>query len=261
MREFNYTHHEDLTVLSARFDEFKYRKHSHEEYAIGVTLQGIQKYWLEGEMLYSKPGRIMLFSPEQLHDGCSGGETGLEYVMTYIPRDLFEKVSGKKDVLKFSTPIINDPKLAANIINLTRSVETGKGDLLTSELIMNVIDRTANTVEPRRAPRNYKAVQRAVEMMHDNFEAPLKLDEICKEVQMSKFHFIRQFKAVKGLSPYQFFLSCRTEQAKKLLDGGEELYTVMLDCGFYDLSHFNRQFKSVYGLTANAYSKLLLKSC
>ncbi len=259
MREFNYTKHDDMTVLSARFDEFEYKKHSHEEYAIGVTLTGIQKYWLEGELCYSKPGGIMLFEPEQIHDGCSGDKTDLEYVMAYIPRELFEEVSGKKDVVRFSSPIVYDRKLAENVIKLARSVESGQGDLLTSELIMSVINQTANADEEMRMPRNYKAVRRAVEMMHDNFEFPLKLDEICTEVQLSKYHFIRQFKAIKGLSPYQFFLNRRTEHAKKLLECGEELYTVMLKCGFYDLSHLNRQFKSVYGLTANAYSQLVNK--
>ena len=261
MREFNYTKHDDLTVLSAKFNNFEYRKHSHEEYAIGVTLKGIQKYWLEGEMLNSSPGGIMLFRPEQLHDGCSGDKTGLEYVMSYIPRQLFEQVSGNNDVLKFSSPIIYDRKLAETIIQLTRSIEAGHGELLISELIMNVINRSAETDDELRTPKNYKAVRQAIEMMHDNFEAPLKLDEICAEVGMSKFHFIRQFKAIKGLSPYQFFLGRRIEQAKKYIDEGKELYAVMLECGFYDLSHFNRQFKSVYGLTAHAYAKLLNKSC
>ncbi|NDV27757.1 AraC family transcriptional regulator [Desulfovibrio sp. JC010] len=260
MREFNYTRHNDLTVLSAKFDKFEYRKHSHEEYAIGVTLTGIQKYWLEGEMLQSGPGGVMLFHPEQLHDGCSGDKSGLEYVMSYIPRQLFEEVSGQKDVLKFSSPIIYDRKLAENIVRLTRSIEAGHGELLVSELIMSVVNSSANINDELRTPKNFKAISRAIEIMHDNFEAPLKLDEICKEVQMSKFHFIRQFKAIKGLSPYQFFLGRRIEQAKKYLDEGKELYDVMLECGFYDLSHFNRQFKSVYGLTAHAYIKLLRKS-
>lgn len=257
MREFNYTKHDDMTVLSARFDEFEYKKHSHEEYAIGVTLTGIQKYRLEGELCHSKPGGVMLFEPEQIHDGCSGDKTDLEYVMAYIPRELFENISGKKDVVRFSSPIVYDRKLAYDIINLARSIENGNDELLTNELIMDVISRTANADEQMRMPRNYTAVRKAVEMMHDNFESPLKLNEICTEIQLSKFHFIRQFKAIKGISPYQYFLNLRTESAKKLLEHGEELYTVMLKCGFYDLSHLNRQFKSVYGLTANSYSKLI----
>ncbi|WP_432736073.1 helix-turn-helix domain-containing protein [Maridesulfovibrio sp. FT414] len=260
MREFNYTKHEDMTVLSARFDEFEYKKHSHEEYAIGVTLTGIQQYRLNDELCRSKSGGIMLFHPEQIHDGCSGDKTDLEYVMAYIPRKLFEEVSGKKDVVRFSSPIVYDRKLALDIINLTRSIESGHGDLLTAELIMSVINRAANAEESMRMPRNYTAVRRAVEMMNDNLDTPLKLDEICSEVQLSKFHFIRQFKDIKGLSPYQYFLNRRTEHAKRLLDENDDIYTVMLKCGFYDLSHLNRQFKSVYGLTANAYSHLVRKS-
>lgn len=259
MREFNYTKHEDMTVLSARFDQFEYKKHCHEEYAIGVTLTGIQQYRLEDELCQSKPGGIMLFHPEQIHDGCSGDKTDLEYVMTYIPRDLFEEISGKKGVIRFSSPILYDRRLAADIVSLIRSIECGHSDMLTNELIMEVIQKAADTENELHTPRDHRAINRAVEMMHDNIESALKLDEICAEVQMSKYHFIRQFKDAKGLSPYQFFLNCRTEHAKKLLDSGEELYTVMLNCGFYDISHLNRRFKSSYGITANAYSRLVNK--
>lgn len=257
MREFKYSKSENITALSAKFDEFEYKKHAHEEYAIGVTLKGIQQWKLEGELCKSRPGGIMLFSPEQMHDGCSGDKTGLEYVMTYIPTDLFKEISGKKDILKFSSPIVYDKTLATNIINLARCIETGQGNLLTCELIMNIVNRTANADENMRMPKSYTAVRRSIEMMHESYENPLKLDEICKEVQMSKYHFIRQFKAIKGVSPYQFFLNGKISHAKKLLETKEELYTVMLRCGFYDLSHMNRLFKSVYGITAFAYSQLI----
>lgn len=257
MREFNYSKSENITVLSAKFDEFEYKKHAHEEYAIGVTLKGIQQWRLEGELCRSRPGGIMLFSPEQVHDGCSGGKKDLEYVMTYIPTELFKEISGKKDILKFSSPIVYDKKLAANVITLARCIEAGQEDILTSELIMNVVKRTANADENMRMPKNYTAVRRSIEMMYENYENPLKMDDICKEVQMSKYHFIRQFKAIKGVSPYQFFLNGRISHAKRLLDSKKELYAVMLSCGFYDLSHMNRLFKSVYGITAYAYSQLI----
>ncbi|WP_027722772.1 AraC family transcriptional regulator [Maridesulfovibrio zosterae] len=257
MREFNYYTSNDITLLSAKFDEFKYKKHAHEEYSIGVTLKGIQQWKLEGEQCQSKPGGIMLFNPDQIHDGCAGDEKGLEYVMTYIPTDLFKEISGKKDILRFSAPVVYDKKLAANIVSLAHSIETGQTELLTTELIMSVIDRTANADEKMRMPKSFTAVRRAIEMMHASYEHPLKLDEICNEIQMSKFHFIRQFKAIKGVSPYQFFLNGKIAHAKKLLDAKDELYDVMLKCGFYDLSHMNRLFKSVYGVTAFSYSQLV----
>lgn len=256
MREFNYSKSNNITVLSAKFDEFEYKKHAHEEYSIGVTLKGKQQWRFKDELCESRPGGIMLFHPEQMHDGCSGDKTGLEYVMSYIPKAFFSEVTGKKEIVKFSSPVVYDKKLAATILNLARSIETGRGDLLINELIMNVITRTANADDEMRMPKSYTAVRRAIEMMHESYEEPLSLDEICNEVQMSKYHFIRQFKMIKGVSPYQFFLNGKIAHAKKLLDAKGELYDVMLKCGFYDLSHLNRQFKSVYGITAFAYLKL-----
>ena len=42
MEKFIYKKSAGITALSASFTDFTYKKHSHQEYAIGVTLRGIQ---------------------------------------------------------------------------------------------------------------------------------------------------------------------------------------------------------------------------
>lgn len=69
MEKFVYKNRIGITSLCAKIDKFSYKKHAHEEYALGVTLNGIQKYNLEGSNLKSYKNGIMLFNPEELHDG------------------------------------------------------------------------------------------------------------------------------------------------------------------------------------------------
>ena len=49
MNEFNFKNAIGITALEVKMDDFTYKKHSHQEYSIGVTLKGIQGYHLKGE--------------------------------------------------------------------------------------------------------------------------------------------------------------------------------------------------------------------
>lgn len=91
-------------------------------------------------------------------------------------------------------------------------------------------------------------------MLHSNLEQVLMLDEICKEIHLSKFQFIRVFKAHTGISPYRYFLNCKIERAKQLIEKNKDIYSAVAACGFVDLTHLNKHFKSMYGTTAHDYA-------
>jgi AraC-like DNA-binding protein len=85
----------------------------------------------------------------------------------------------------------------------------------------------------------------------------LKLDDLSQEFDMSKYQFIREFKHHTGISPYQFFLNCKVEHAKQFIEKNKDIYTAVAECGFVDLTHLNRHFKSVFGITAFEYKSQL----
>ena len=65
------------------------------------------------------------------------------------------------------------------------------------------------------------------------------------------------FKINTGITPYQFFLNCKIIHAKKHLELKKDLYATVVEFAFSDLSHLNRHFKRVYGLTAYEYLQSL----
>ncbi|MDU4960068.1 MAG: helix-turn-helix transcriptional regulator [Sporomusaceae bacterium] len=85
----------------------------------------------------------------------------------------------------------------------------------------------------------------------------MRLDEICKELSISKYQLIRLFKANAGISPYQYFIFCKVNRAKQLLEKNQDIYSAVAECGFVDLSHLNKHFKRIYGITAFEYKSHL----
>jgi AraC-like DNA-binding protein len=253
MNKFIYRKSAGITALSASMTDFTYKKHAHQEYAMGVTLRGIQKYNLEGSLQLSYQKGVMLFNPEQAHDGMAHDKSGLDYVMIYIEPQLFLEVIEQKDIVCFSNPIVYDERLEQGILNLSHAILSGKDEALCSELFLSLTDSLLQTELSTDNKKDNTLIRKAKDMLHANLEHVLKLDEICNELHLSKFQFIRLFKAHTGISPYQYFLNCKIEHAKQLIEKNRDVYSAVAACGFVDLTHLNKHFKSVYGTTAFEY--------
>ncbi len=257
MERFIYKKSSDITALSASFTDFTYKKHCHEEYALGVTLRGIQEYNLDGSFHASYENGVMLFNPEQVHDGRAHDSSGLDYVMLYIEPKLFLDILGKKDMVRFASPVVYSQVLRNSILNLSNAIQSEDDEALCSELLLSLIDTINPTNIFTDYKRDNKLVNKAKEMIYSKLEGVMSLDEMRKEVSLSKFQFIRLFKANTGTSPYQYFIFCKVNRAKQLLEKSKDIYSVVAECGFVDLSHLNKYFKRIYGITAFEYKSHL----
>lgn len=256
MEKFIYKMSSGITALSASFTDFTYKKHCHKEYALGVTLRGIQQYNLDGSLQSSYKNGVMLFYPEQAHDGMAHDKMGIDYVMLYIEPMLFLEILNKKDIVRFSSPIVYNQELEKSILNLSSAILSEKDEALCSELLLSLVDNFTSTNICTHYKKDNALIKKAKEMIYCKLENILKLDDICKELNISKFQFIRLFKANTGISPYQYFLFCKVNHAKKLLKE-KDIYSAIAECGFVDLSHLNKHFKRIYGITAFEYKSHL----
>jgi len=61
VNKFIYRKAAGITALAASITDLKYKKHTHQEYAIGVTLRGIQHYYLDGSVQLSHRNGVIFF--------------------------------------------------------------------------------------------------------------------------------------------------------------------------------------------------------
>jgi AraC-like DNA-binding protein len=88
-------------------------------------------------------------------------------------------------------------------------------------------------------------IARAVERLRHDFDQPLPLEQLARELGMSVSGLHHHFKAVTAMSPLQFQKRLRLQEARRLmlsedLDAASAAYRV----GYRDASHFNREYKS-----------------
>src|SRR2546427_2654679 len=92
-------------------------------------------------------------------------------------------------------------------------------------------------------------IARAVQRLRRDFDQPLRIEQIARELGMSVSGLRHHFKAVTAMSPSQFQKQLRLQEARRLmlgedLDAASAAYRV----GYHDASHFNREYKSLFGV-------------
>jgi AraC family transcriptional regulator len=85
--------------------------------------------------------------------------------------------------------------------------------------------------------------------IYNNYDADISLDDLSKISMLSKFHFLRAFKAAFGMPPHKFLNQVRIEKAKDLLMNSKlDMMRVGNSIGIKDSSSFSRLFKKETGI-------------
>lgn len=99
-----------------------------------------------------------------------------------------------------------------------------------------------------RLGRQHPSVRRALELLHASFTQNLSLDDLAREVRLSKFHFAHCFRESVGMAPHQYQKLLRLQLGRRLLEGGCSVGEAALRCGFADAAHFTRAFSCWLGV-------------
>jgi AraC-like DNA-binding protein len=149
-----------------------------------------------------------------------------------------------------------DVGLLDAVVRLVRLADTPAeapflAPLITREIVYRLlIGEQGDRLRYIAAQSGYASyIARAIERLHKDFDQPLRIEGIARELGMSVSGFHHHFKAVTALSPLQFQKRLRLQEARRLmlgehLDAASAAYRV----GYDDASHFNREYKSLFGL-------------
>ncbi len=106
------------------------------------------------------------------------------------------------------------------------------------------------------APPDYLRLLKVTEFVTAYYAQPISMQDLADQIDLSVSQLQREFKRLFGLSPGQYLQEVRVGVARRLLESGDEgLANIAAQCGFYDQSHFTRQFKSSMGMTPLAYRR------
>lgn len=101
--------------------------------------------------------------------------------------------------------------------------------------------------------KEHPMVERISTYIEEHIGEPILVDELAEQVHMSKYHFLRKFKELTGVTAHTFIIHKRLLKACEELKAGENITEVYQNAGFSDYSSFLRNFKRTFGVAPGKY--------
>jgi AraC family transcriptional regulator len=240
------------------------RDHPYEErhgcYAIAIVLAGSFQYRSPVGQALMTSGSLMLgnyghgFLCAHRH-----GEGDRCLALSYEP-DYFERLAADAGArghdARFRVPCLPPLRQLSPLVARAAAGAVGLADVRWEEfatsLAVRTVTLTSGASSSRKGlPLNAEArVTRAARTIDRRPAADLRLGQLAREAGLSPYHFLRTFKHLTGITPHQYVLRARLRDAASRLEAGtEKVVDVALDCGFGDVSNFNRAFRGEFGVS------------
>jgi AraC-like DNA-binding protein len=254
-----------ITLMQAHFTEHSFERHSHATYSIGVTRSGVQTFNCRGTRHASLKGDVMLFNPNEPHDGSRGTDEGFGYAILYIEPALLDtwsdRAAGTTVSRYFTHTVVNDRRasglLSQAVAALLQPQESMRAEVLTCASLIHLLGHYGEYAANLQAcvdPGRHRMVT-VREYIDAHFQEDLSVDRLGRLVGLSRVHLTRAFSKAFGVPPHIYLNMVRLRHAQNALLSGHSLADAAILAGFADQSHFSRRFKGSVGLAPGAWLK------
>lgn len=156
--------------------------------------------------------------------------------------------------LGFSQNELTDQQFSFDLLHA--KLNQGMLDLLEAaesvQALISGIDRLFLQAKSNSCPSELAAVTKAIVDQAGN----RSLKQLSQDVFYSERHLTRLFNSYLGMSPKTFSRLVRVNQTIRLLNAPDSGITEAYEAtGYYDFSHFNRDFKQITGNTPQEYRR------
>jgi AraC family transcriptional regulator len=236
----------------------------HDRYVIALVLAGSFQHRSPLGRGLLTPGGLMLGNPGHGFECSHEHGEGDRCVSFWYEPEYFEQLSVEAGI-----PLVDVGFRVAHLPALREwswlAAHIGAGATASSDVSWEEIGvqlatsalrlGTGDSRTPRAAPSNAEArVTKTVRTIDRHPDASLTLDALAREAGLSRYHFLRTFEQLTGITPHQYVRRARLREAgMRLIAEPGSVLNIALDCGFGDVSAFNRAFRTEFGMSPRAF--------
>ena len=142
---------------------------------------------------------------------------------------------------------MRDEELGAEAIRDTQMVQ-----LL---VLINRIYASGSTGPDRAEATRDPKIGEVLSYINENLGRELSVDELAEQAYLSRYHFMRLFKAQTGSTVHAYVRQKRLLYAARLIREGESAARAAVESGFSDYSAFHRAFRESFGISPGQLKK------
>ena len=261
--------HENSTYLIREYTQpsFKSPRHFHEEYELTLIEESYGKLYIGNSIVDFRKGDLFLFAPRLIH--CFKNPKEYEVInksakaicLWFMPDFLGSDFLRRKQTIMLNTLLqkseygLQFPGQSSEIIDLFKSISTAR-NLIGIVRLLQILDKLSvqkrmSVLSDTRLNKYYykhsndKKIEIVTDYAKRNYRNKIRAKEVACLINMSEAGFSRFFKSRTDTNFTEFINDIRLSEAQKLLiETKKTIQDISIDCGYDNLSYFNRQFKS-----------------
>lgn len=258
------TQNDCFTIFSRVKKEFNFPLHYHEEYELNLIMDAKGAKRIVGDNIEIIDNvELVLVGPNLSHawftNQCKSGQIKETTIQWH--KDLFDEKMLRRNQLSFIRSMLERASkgisfsketiqtLAPRIISLNQ--KSGFDSVLELISILHDLSSSRNmrtlsdiTFNNEQLNFNSRRIERAFEHMNKNYDKPITLGEVAKLVNMTEVSFSRFIKKRTGITFIDSLSEIRLGHASRMLiDTTHTIAEISYNCGFNNISNFNRIFK------------------
>jgi len=227
--------------------EWHPRPHSHPFCEIIVPLRGTERANVDGMALHCETGHVLFYPPGKIHAEWQHGSALLEFYCVE-----FEWADCPREM-----PLLLQDR-QGRVLELARWLESEnfvryQGEQEYRQMVLRTLvgELLRLVVNPSQ-----EIVERVRRFVNEHLSEPLALDDLAAECRLNKFHLVRTFRALTGLTPMEYVRLVRLDTARHfILSTSLPLKDIAPRVGLADEYHLSRLLKSRYGRGAREMRK------
>ncbi len=213
---------------------------SHPHHELIVMLSGATRINLNGTLLRVEEGEVVLFREMVAHEEWTADGKGFEsiflsFTWTGLPRGVQAHVIDRAGRLR----------QLARWLYAERASDRADVKLARDGFLQALLGELVRLSGYDEQP----LVDRIRSYVRQHLAAPLTVDDLATQAGLSKFHFIRMYRAASGRTPMADVRALRLDHARDLiLTTRMPLKQIADQCGLGDPAHFSRVFREHLGM-------------
>ena len=235
----------------------------HDGFSVSAVIEGSFTYRSDAGHGLLYPGALLLGNNGWCFECGHAHGIGDRCISLNIHEEQFGEIAAaaaSSSRFRFSAPSLPPSPKALPVVARMEALSSTASSLRCEELALGLVERVITAMAGERqfpaAPtgREARRVVEAIRLVESDAGRPLQLKEMAAIAGMSKYHFLRVFRRLTGVTPHQYLISARLRRAALALASSRRpVITIALDSGFGDLSTFNKTFRAAFGLTPTQY--------
>ena len=265
---------ENLVIQVDRERIFYDRLHQHEEIQVSYMVEGYGKLLVNDNVFSYRPGDLFVLGGEMPHLFRSEprAEEVSHMISFFLTEDAFgeeffrkKEVSALKPFFKKSQQGVllraDQHDQAGNFLRLPEQDQFVQF-IEVLKIMYALSDSNGEVLSSFRYNKGIsdadgERLQVVFDQVIRNFRDPIALEEIAAMVHMTPNAFCRYFKTRTNKTFFEYLIAVRIEHACELLSTRRDMAVaeVAFACGFKTLSHFNKKFRELQGVTPVVFRK------